>query len=162
MGAVAFAGLGRAASEEGISHTAEAIHQEPVFAASPKRLYEALLDAKQFDKVMQLSEAMRTGMAPAGKPTAISREEGGPFTIYGGHIIGRQLELVPGRRIVEAWRVVDWKPGIYSIARFELVAAGSGAKLIFDHTGFPAGLAQHLATGWNGNYWEPLRKFLAA
>jgi activator of HSP90 ATPase len=110
---------------------------------------------------MQLSEAMRSGMAPAGKPTEISREVGGTFTIYGGHIIGRHLELLPSERIVQAWRVVDWNPGIYSVAKFELTPEGSGTKIVFDHTGFPVGLAPHLAAGWNANYWEPLRKFLA-
>src|SRR4030081_3288368 len=62
--AVAFGGLSLgsamswAAAEEEISHTAESIHQEPVFKASRKRVYEALTDAKQFDKVAQLSTAM--------------------------------------------------------------------------------------------------------
>src|SRR6202453_5510173 len=38
-----------AAAEDGISHTADSIHQEPAFTASPKRVYEALTDAKRFD-----------------------------------------------------------------------------------------------------------------
>jgi hypothetical protein len=40
-----------ARAEDGISHTAESIHQEPVFTASPKRVYEALTDAKQFTRL---------------------------------------------------------------------------------------------------------------
>ena len=53
--AVAFAGCAArpiavwAGAEDGISHTAESIHQEPVFQASRKRVYEALTEAKQFD-----------------------------------------------------------------------------------------------------------------
>src|SRR5207302_9727701 len=46
-----------ARTEEEVSHAAEAIHQEPVFKANRKRVYEALTDAKQFDKVIQLSAA---------------------------------------------------------------------------------------------------------
>jgi hypothetical protein len=48
--AVAFGGIAMgsrsawAAAEDGVSHTAESIHQEPVFRASPKRVYEALID----------------------------------------------------------------------------------------------------------------------
>jgi len=75
--------------------------------------------------------------------------------------VGRQLELVPNQRIVQAWRVVDWKPGDYSIARFELTEQGSQTKVNFEHKGFPAGTAEHLASGWEEHYWEPLRKFLA-
>jgi len=149
------------ATTEEISHTAEAIHQETVFKASRKRVYEALTDAKQFDKVMHLSAAMQSGMALGNSPTEISREVGGPFTLYGGHILGRHIELVPNERIVQAWRVATWSPGVYSIAKFELVEQGSDTKLVFDHAGFPAGQAQHLAEGWKSNYWEPLAKFLA-
>jgi hypothetical protein len=57
--------------------------------------------------------------------------------------------------------VVPWPDGIYSIARFELVAQGSGTRIIFDHTGFPPELAEHLASGWTENYWTPLRKYLS-
>jgi activator of HSP90 ATPase len=67
---------------------------------------------------------------------------------------------VPNQRIVQAWRVNNWPAGLYSIARFELIEQGSGAKIVFDHTGFPKGDADHLAEGWKGNYWEPLKKFL--
>ena len=143
-----------------ISHTAESIHQETVFKVSPKRVFDALTDTVQFDKVIHLGSGMNTS-ALGNIPTAISREPGGPFTLFGGHIIGRQIELTPNKRIVQGWRVVDWAAGIYSIAKFELIEQGSGTKLVFDHTGFPQGLGKHLADGWKSHYWEPLEKLLA-
>jgi activator of HSP90 ATPase len=149
-----------AGTEDGISHTADAIHQEPVFTASRKRVYDALTDAKQFDKVIQLSGAMQAMHLP-DKPAEISREAGGAFKLFGGYIMGRQVELAPNERIVEAWRTGGWNPGVYSIARFELVEQGSGTKIIFDHTGFPQGEAEVLASGWKAHYWEPLEKLLA-
>jgi activator of HSP90 ATPase len=164
--ATAFGGLALgsteawAEAEEEISRTAESIHQEPVFKESRKRVYEALTDTKQFNGVIMLSAAMKSGMAPGAKPTEIGREAGGAFSLFGGYIMGRQIELVPNERIVQAWRVSGWDPGIYSIARFELVEQGSGTKIVFDHTGFPKGDGEHLAAGWKANYWEPLEKFL--
>ena len=149
------------AADEEIVHNTESIHQEHTFKASRKRVYEALLDTKQFNSVMLLSAAMKSGMAPGMKPTDISREAGGAFTIFGGYITGRQIELLPNERIVQAWRTGSWDPGIYSIARFELTEQGTQTKLSFDHTGFPKGEAEHLAAGWKSNYWEPLEKFLA-
>src|SRR6266480_6730885 len=146
--------------EEEVSRTAESIHQEPVFKANPKRVYEALTDEKQFERVTLLSAARQSGMAPGNKRTQIGREAGGPFTLFGGHIVGRHIELVPNERIVQAWRVVDWGPGVYSMAKFELMGQDSGARLTLDHTGFPNGQAQHLAEGWKANYWEPLQKYL--
>src|SRR5580700_3973801 len=61
-----------AGAEEEISHTAESIHQEPVFKASRKRVYEALTDAKQFQKVTLLSAAVQSGMAKGNIPAEIA------------------------------------------------------------------------------------------
>ena len=149
------------AAEEEISRSAESIHLEHVFKASRKRVYEALTDAKQFDKVVMLSDAMKSGMAPGMKPVEIGREEGGAFAAFGGYVTGRQIELVPNERIVQAWRAGSWGPGVYSIVKFQLMEEGAGTKLVFDHTGFPKGEAEHLVQGWKVNYWAPLEKFLA-
>jgi activator of HSP90 ATPase len=149
-----------AKSEDEISHTAEAIHQENIFKASRKRVYDALTDTAQFDKVIEISGAKKS-TALGTRPTQISGEVGGAFVIFGGHIIGRQIELTQNERIIQAWRVVDWEPGVYSIARFELKEHGDGTRIVFDHTGFPKGLGAHLAEGWRLHYWEPLAKFLA-
>ena len=147
-------------ADDEISHTAESIHQELVFQANRKRVYEALTDSKQFDKVIQLSGVLQS-MHLGDKPAEISREVGGAFTLFGGYITGRQVELVPDERIVQAWRTGGWAPGVYSIARFELVEKGSGTKIVFDHTGFPKGEAEVLASGWKAHYWEPPAKLLA-
>jgi uncharacterized protein YndB with AHSA1/START domain len=149
-----------AGADDGISRTAECIHQETDFKASRKRVYEALTDAALFDKVVQLSGVMQT-MHLGDKASEISRDAGGAFAVFGGYITGRQVELVPNERIVQAWRTGSWPPGIYSIANFQLVERGSGTKIVFDHTGFPKGAADTLASGWKAHYWEPLQKLLA-
>jgi len=64
------------------------IHQEIDFNTSPQLLYEALLDANQFT-------------AFSGRPAEINREVGGAFSLFGGHIIGRNVELLPNHRIVQ-------------------------------------------------------------
>lgn len=123
------------------------IHDEVDFHVTPRRVYEALLDSKQFS-------------AFSGAPGAkIQREAGGAFSLFNDHIVGRNVELLPDRRIVQAWRVADWPAGLYSIARFELHAQGSGTRLVFDHTGFPPELRDHLAAGWQEHYWGPLKKY---
>jgi activator of HSP90 ATPase len=122
--------------DDGISRTAESIHQVVTFQASPERVYDALIVPEQFAKV--------TG----GRATQISQGDGGAFSLFGGLIKGRHVELVPAKRIVQAWRADAWPAGIYSIVRFELAADGSATRLEFDHTGFPTGAAEHLASGW--------------
>jgi activator of HSP90 ATPase len=162
FGALALAPASALAQATGqISHAAESIHQEVIFKASRKRLYETLTDAKQFERVVQLSDAMKTRMKPGAPPAQISPQEGGSFLMFGGLIAGRHIELVPDARIVQAWRPVYWTPGVYSIVRFELSDSGTGTKIVLDQRGFPDGEAQSLYDGWNENYWQPLAKYLA-
>ena len=125
---------------------AHSIHQEVRLPASPGRLYRILTDASSFSAMS------------GGAPAQIDAVEGGAFSCFGGMIQGRSIELVPNERIVQAWRVKSWEPGVYSIARFDLRASDEGTLLVFDHTGFPPEQGDHLANGWHANYWEPLRK----
>jgi activator of HSP90 ATPase len=149
------------ASDE-ISRTAETIHQERLFKANRKRVYEALTVTKQFDQVTQLSGVMQSAaMSRMQAPTAINPHVGGSFALFGGHIVGRHIELVPNELIVQAWRIGSWDRGIYSRARFQLTQQGAGTKITFDHAGFPKGGAEHLASGWQEHYWDPLEKFLS-
>ena len=158
-GAFAFASESWADSPNGLSHNAEAIHQEVVFKANPQRIYEALTDSKQFQEIQLLSGTV-DGIDLRAHPAQISRELGGSFSLFGDYIVGRQLELVPNQRLVQAWREISWEPGIFSVVRFQLKAQGTGTHLIFDHTGFPAGAGEHLAIGWKAHYWEPLEQYL--
>jgi len=125
------------------------VHQEVDFKAAPARIYDALLDAKQFTQF-------------TGAAAEIQRQAGGSFKLFGGQIEGRSVELAPGRRIVQAWRAAAWKPGFYTIVRFDLTARDSGTRLILDQGGILEEDAEwkHLDAGWPVNYWEPLRKFL--
>ena len=125
------------------------IHQEVEFKAPPESFYEALTDPKKFSA------------ATGGAPTEISKAAGGEFFCFGGYVSGRNIELVPGVRVVQAWRAKNWGEGIYSIARFELKKSGKGTQVIFDHEAFPEDQKDHLAEGWKSNYWEPLKKYLA-
>lgn len=129
------------------NQTRTSIHQEVAFKAIPQRIYEALTDSKQFT-------------AFTGRPAEIDPKEGGAFSLFGGLIGGRSIELIPNQRIVQAWRPASWDKGIYSIVKFELKPQDSGTMVVFDHTGFPEGKYDGLLSGWNGHYWSPLAKFL--
>jgi activator of HSP90 ATPase len=126
----AAASLGTAAAQGAVT-----IHEELDLHVSPRRIYEALLDAKKFS------------------------DFSGAFSLFGGQISGRNVELVADRRIVQAWRAGSWPEGVYSIARFELTTQGFGARLVFDHSGFPPKERKHLAGGRQEHYFGPLKKY---
>jgi len=137
----------KAAPGAAANQTRTSLHQEVAFKATPQRIYEVLLDSKQFAAV-------------AGLPAEIDPKEGGAFKMFGGMIVGRNVELIPDQRIVQAWRPASWGPGVYSIVKFELKSQGTGVQVVLDHTGFPESDFDGLTSGWPERYWEPLKKYL--
>jgi uncharacterized protein YndB with AHSA1/START domain len=132
------------------------IHQEITFPVLPERVYELLTDGVKF-------------AAATGKPAEIGAGQGTMFSIFGGYIQGRQIELVPGQRIVQAWSGSDWDPGVYSLVRFTMTPEGKGTKLVVDHDAYPEGKSpkyeswhEHLSTNWPVFYFEPFAKYLAS
>ena len=150
LGGLSLANRTRAAAAENgdtpATHGRTFLHQDVYFAAPAHRIYDALLDDKQF-------------AAFTGLPAKISRDVGGELWMFGGIILGRNIELVPDQRIVQAWRERSWDPGVYSLVKFEIEAQDKGTKVALDHTGFGEGNFWHLDPGWNIRYWNPMKKF---
>ena len=126
------------------------IHHEILFSAEQGSIFEVLTDARKFSQV-------------TGAPADIDLKSGGKFSCFNGMITGQSIEISPPNRLVQAWRVENWEPGIYSIVKFELEKLSeSETKLIFDHTGFPEEHRAHLDQGWQDRYWTPLKDYLNA
>jgi activator of HSP90 ATPase len=129
------------------SPTRSSIHQEVDFHNSPERVYGALITSKDFT-------------AFSGMNAVIDRGVGGGLSLFGGMVVGRTVELIPNREIVQAWRSTSWDPGIYSIVRIQLLPNGTGTHLILDQTAFPEGEYERLDAGWPVRYWKPLTEYL--
>jgi activator of HSP90 ATPase len=124
-----------------------AIRQQADFAASPAHIFKILTDEKLF-------------AAMSGAPATIENREGGAFSLFGGAITGRNLELVDAKRVVQAWYDTAWPAGLYSVIRFELAAAGSGTHVNFEQAGFPESDRASLEAGWHSHYWDPMKAYL--
>ena len=142
------------------------IHQQVTIPAGRREIYAILADAAALS-------------ALCGMGGTAGRTEGAEFTAFNGHVTGRQVELVPGRRIVQAWRFPAWAPGTYTIVRFTLESdnsnitgngADEGTILIIDQDGYPDGTDalgcheswhDHLDEGWRWFYLTPLARHVA-
>lgn len=120
------------------------IHQEIIINAAPKTVYEILTGSERFSEMS------------GGAPAVISSDVGGEVSLFGGAIQARNIELVPGQRVVQTWRSADWPEGAHSLVRFELKADGNNTKVIFDQSGHPAEAEDHLIGGWQKMYWDPM------
>jgi activator of HSP90 ATPase len=125
----------------------EPIHQEVSYDVDPASVYEALTSSEAFSQFTKAA-------------ADIDARDGGRFSCFDDQIVGRNIELVAGERLVQAWRVAAWAAGQYSIVRFTLTKKGSGTQLALDHSGFPDGAREHLAAGWPKMYFEPPRAYL--
>ncbi|MDE2016751.1 MAG: SRPBCC domain-containing protein [Hyphomicrobiales bacterium] len=127
------------------------IHLEHSFSAPPDRLFRVLTDRADF---MACTD---------GRPTELSTEPGSAFSLFGGLIHGRQIELIPVRTIVQAWRFQVWPEGLYSLVRLTLAPEGAGCRLALDQDGIPEGASpmfpswtEHVSVGWPMFYFEPI------
>lgn len=126
------------------------IHQEVIFKTSRQKLFAMLIDAKKFADFTQAK-------------ADIDPVEGGRFSCFDDMITGQTIELIDAERLVQAWRVAFWNPGVYSIVHFELSQQGENETLItLDHSGFPEEHSEHLEQGWHNKYWLPMQEYIAA
>lgn len=125
------------------------IVQEVVLDASPERVWRAYMDSDEH-------------AAFTGGPAQIGAKAGEAFSCHGGRIGGRNVELVPNTRIVQAWRSNAWPDGVYSVVRFELAADGARTRLTMTHAGVPDDAVAAIRDGWTARYWTPLQAYLAA
>jgi activator of HSP90 ATPase len=120
------------------------IRQTVIFKASPLDVYEMIMDSKKHESL-------------SGEKAVVSREVGGTFVVWGGHLSGFNLVLRPGERIVQAWRADDWWADHYSTVAFELRAVSDGTELRFTQIGVPPHRFDGHSRGWIETYWQPMQ-----
>jgi uncharacterized protein YndB with AHSA1/START domain len=136
--------------EQLMARKTRTIRQSIWIDATPEAVYRALMTTKGHE-------------AFTGAAARISPRVGGRFEAWGGYIHGRNLVLVPARKIVQAWRPTqeDWPMDYYSKVTFRLSPSRGGTRIGFTHSGVLAQHAGHLSSGWKESYWTPLQVYLA-
>src|SRR5688572_31466700 len=125
------------------------IKQRVKFKASPDIIYELLADSRKHTEV-------------TGRKATISRDVGGTFSASGNEVSGVNVDLVPGRRIVQAWRHQRFPEGIFSMAAVTLTqTADGGTELVLTHRGVPKDLIPETERAWRDQYWSRIKAYLA-
>ncbi len=123
------------------------ITQKATIPATPPEVYDAFMDARKHSAF--------TG----GKATC-DPKVGGKISAWDGYIIGHNLKLVEGKRIVQEWVTTDWIDG-YPPSKLDLTFTkkGNGTELKMVHSNVPATLAASFADGWEEHYWTHLKNY---
>ena len=125
----------------------ESIHLEISLPVTARELFSAWLDSVE-----------HRGFT--GEPAQITPRLGASFTVGGGYISGKTLELDRPRRILQSWRCSDFTESDPD-SQLELlfVPEGNGTRLRLNHTNLPERLKEELESGWQEYYFNPMQRY---
>jgi activator of HSP90 ATPase len=88
---------------------------------------------------------------------------GKEFHAYGGYILAKNLELEPGKKIVQEWTTSEWPDGAApSVLTITLKKTKIGTKLTMVHSKVPEEQSDEYEAGWKEHYWSKLENYFAA
>ena len=117
--------------------------------ASPREIYEAWLDSLGHSEM-------------TGGEASMSDVVGADVSAWDGYISGRNLELIPGERIVQSWRTSEFADEHEdSVISIVLAEVGDGTLLTLEHSNVPDGHRSYEEGGWQSNYFEPMVVYFA-
>jgi activator of HSP90 ATPase len=129
----------------GLGNMCKTIKQRARFKLEPEQVYQLLVDSKQHSRL-------------TGQKAIIGSKVGSAFSTHDGRVNGILVDLVPGRRVVQAWRSKDFPVGAYSMASFELSRTkDGGTDLVLTHRGVPKTLIPTVEIDWRTTYWNKIR-----
>lgn len=125
------------------------LQQQATFKASPQVIYDLLMDSKKHS-------------AFTGSKAVMSSKIKGEFSVFDGYCHGYNIELVPGKKMVQAWHFAEdgWPEDHFSICTFILSKHPSGCQLKLTQRAIPAHKYEALKEGWKTYYWDAIKVFL--
>lgn len=118
-----------------------------IIPATPQEIYDAWLDSLAHSEM-------------TGGEASMSDEVGAEVSAWGDYIKGRNLELVPGERIVQSWRTEEFTDEHEdSIITVMLEETEDGTLLTLVHSNVPDEQRNYEEGGWQSNYFEPMQAY---
>ena len=93
-----------------------------------------------------------------GGPSKMNNVVGSDFELWNGDIFGRNIEVIPKRKLVQEWFGGDWPKA--SIVTFKLKEDENGTILELEHVEVPDDEIDDIDQGWDDYYIGPLKKML--
>jgi len=117
---------------------------EPRFNAAPEQLYQALLTP-------QLVAAW------SRSPPNVEPKVGGKFSLFGGNVTGKFVELDENKRIKMEWRLRDWKSGHFAVLTHSFVVQDGETVMHTVWEGIPVGEEEQVEQNFNEYYVKPIK-----
>ncbi|KAI5961926.1 AHA1 [Candida theae] len=123
------------------------LHLEPTFNTSAEQIYITLLDASRI--------AAWTRSPP--EIESFPPKQGSLYRFFGGAVSGKILKLVPNERIVELWRLQDWKEGHYAELDMQLIQSSGETKVVVKFSGIPIGEEERVRDNFEDMYIRSIK-----
>ena len=92
-----------------------------------------------------------------GEPATMSAEPGSAFSLWGDSIEGKNLEFIPGKKIVQQWYFGDQDED--TIVTIKLHPHAKGTSVELSHINIPEEAYEEMKDGWENNYFGALEDF---
>jgi uncharacterized protein YndB with AHSA1/START domain len=120
-----------------------------ILPASAREIYEAWLDSVAHSEM-------------TGGEARMSDATGAEVSAWDGYITGRNLELIPYKRIVQTWRTTEFTDEHDdSIITVTLEDDDEGTLLTLVHANVPEEQTNYEQGGWQAHYFEPMAEYFS-
>lgn len=94
-----------------------------------------------------------------GGTAECSEAIGAKHLAWDGYIWGENVELIPGKKIVQTWRTIEFDDNdADSIITITFSKKEEGCVLILQHKNIPSGQKQY-EKGWIDHYFTPMEEY---
>lgn len=109
--------------------------------ASIEKVWDALVNSKSIDAW--------------GGGDAVMSDRLEAFSLWDGEIHGKNLEVIPNKKLVQEWFAWDETLGTSTVT-FTLSQDGKETVVELEHAGVPESEYEDVESGWKNFYMEPL------
>ena len=95
----------------------------------------------------------------SGEDAEMSTEPDSEFSLWEGSIVGKNLEFIEGKKIVQQWYFGD--ESNESIVTILLHPKGEGTSVELKHTNIPDADFKDIVEGWNLAYFASIHEFFS-
>jgi activator of HSP90 ATPase len=116
-----------------------------IIPASPEEVYQALTNPLTIEMW-------------SGEEATMSTEPGSEFALWSDSIVGKNIEFIENKKMVQQWYFNQIDESIVTI---KLHADGSGTSVELHHTNIPDDDYENITEGWREAYMGSLQEYFS-
>lgn len=117
------------------------------FNVPAKEIYKAWLDSKKHS-------------AMTGGAAVVSAKVNSKHSAWDGYIWGKNVEIVPGKKIIQTWRTTEFADNdLDSLLEIDFTEKKGKTTVTLTHTNIPKGQGKNYRKGWKDYYFTPMKQY---